>query len=88
MVSALVHSSAGVWGDMYIRSVQFSPDGKLLATGAEDKLIRVCHLISTFNTQTYFRYRYGTLRRGGFNRFSVATSKKSSLSTFQEMDVS
>lgn len=29
-------------GDLYIRSVCFSPDGKYLATGAEDKLIRVC----------------------------------------------
>jgi general transcriptional corepressor TUP1 len=28
-------------GDLYIRSVCFSPDGKLLATGAEDKRIRV-----------------------------------------------
>lgn len=28
-------------GDLYIRSVCFSPDGKLLATGAEDRLIRV-----------------------------------------------
>lgn len=28
-------------GDLYIRSVCFSPDGKLLATGAEDKKIRV-----------------------------------------------
>ncbi|MCJ1472828.1 general transcription repressor [Lambiella insularis] len=28
-------------GDLYIRSVCFSPDGKYLATGAEDKLIRV-----------------------------------------------
>ena len=27
--------------DLYIRSVSFSPDGKYLATGAEDKLIRV-----------------------------------------------
>lgn len=31
-------------GDLYIRSVCFSPDGKLLATGAEDKLIRICDL--------------------------------------------
>lgn len=30
-------------GDLYIRSVCFSPDGAFLATGAEDKLIRVCH---------------------------------------------
>lgn len=28
-------------GDLYIRSVCFSPDGMYLATGAEDKLIRV-----------------------------------------------
>ncbi|KAF2768424.1 WD40 repeat-like protein [Teratosphaeria nubilosa] len=28
-------------GDLYIRSVCFSPDGKYLATGAEDKIIRV-----------------------------------------------
>ncbi|KAF8000686.1 hypothetical protein HF325_004475 [Metschnikowia pulcherrima] len=31
-------------GDLYIRSVCFSPDGKLLATGAEDKLIRIWNL--------------------------------------------
>lgn len=28
-------------GDLYIRSVCFSPDGRFLATGAEDKIIRV-----------------------------------------------
>lgn len=31
-------------GDLYIRSVCFSPDGKFLATGAEDKLIRIWDL--------------------------------------------
>lgn len=34
-------SSADGEGDRYIRSVSFSPDGVYLATGAEDKLIRV-----------------------------------------------
>ncbi|KAI9486748.1 MAG: WD40-repeat-containing domain protein [Benjaminiella poitrasii] len=28
-------------GDLYVRSVSFSPDGRLLATGAEDKQIRI-----------------------------------------------
>lgn len=37
-------SSANTKGDLYIRSVCFSPDGKLLATGAEDKLIRIWDL--------------------------------------------
>lgn len=31
--------------DVYIRSVCFSPDGQYLATGAEDKIIRVCCVI-------------------------------------------
>lgn len=37
-------SAANANGDLYIRSVCFSPDGKLLATGAEDKLIRIWNL--------------------------------------------
>lgn len=37
----LVDESAGKAGDLYIRSVCFSPDGKLLATGAEDKIVRI-----------------------------------------------
>ena len=39
--SVLADESAGKSGDLYIRSVCFSPDGKYLATGAEDKQIRV-----------------------------------------------
>jgi general transcriptional corepressor TUP1 len=41
-VSILQDDTVDKDGDLYIRSVCFSPDGKLLATGAEDKLIRVC----------------------------------------------
>lgn len=37
-------AAANANGDLYIRSVCFSPDGKLLATGAEDKLIRIWDL--------------------------------------------
>ncbi|CDR37713.1 CYFA0S01e15544g1_1 [Cyberlindnera fabianii] len=36
--------NAGSSADLYIRSVCFSPDGKYLATGAEDKVIRVWDL--------------------------------------------
>ena len=39
--SELLDESVEKSGDLYIRSVCFSPDGKLLATGAEDKQIRV-----------------------------------------------
>ena len=33
-------------GDLYIRSVCFSPNGQYLATGAEDKIIRVSEIPS------------------------------------------
>lgn len=42
--SANTGSVANANGDLYIRSVCFSSDGKLLATGAEDKLIRIWDL--------------------------------------------
>lgn len=41
LYSVLVDETADNTNDLYIRSVCFSPDGKLLATGAEDKTIRV-----------------------------------------------
>lgn len=40
-VAHLEDEEAEKEGDLYIRSVCFSPDGKYLATGAEDKIIRV-----------------------------------------------
>ncbi|KAK4694512.1 general transcriptional corepressor TUP1, partial [Lecanoromycetidae sp. Uapishka_2] len=40
-VTKLQDDSVDKDGDLYIRSVCFSPDGNFLATGAEDKLIRV-----------------------------------------------
>jgi glucose repression regulatory protein TUP1 len=40
-VCHLTDSSTNQDGDLYIRSVCFSPNGKFLATGAEDKIIRV-----------------------------------------------
>lgn len=40
-VTVLQDDSVDKDGDLYIRSVCFSPDGRYLATGAEDKLIRV-----------------------------------------------
>lgn len=42
--AAAATAAAAANGDLYIRSVCFSPDGKLLATGAEDKLIRIWDL--------------------------------------------
>lgn len=40
-ICVLQDDSIDLNGDLYIRSVCFSPDGKYLATGAEDKIIRV-----------------------------------------------
>ena len=40
-ICVLQDDSVDAVGDLYIRSVCFSPDGRYLATGAEDKLIRV-----------------------------------------------
>ncbi|KAG6900067.1 hypothetical protein C0995_004389 [Termitomyces sp. Mi166 len=40
-ICVLADENANKSGDLYIRSVRFSPDGKLLATGAEDRQIRI-----------------------------------------------
>lgn len=41
LISVLIEDTNGQSEDLYIRSVRFSPDGALLATGAEDRQIRV-----------------------------------------------
>jgi glucose repression regulatory protein TUP1 len=46
-IAHLQDSSLPEDGDLYIRSVCFSPNGLYLATGAEDKVIRVSRLAVT-----------------------------------------
>jgi len=52
-VCVLQDDSVDAVGDLYIRSVCFSPDGKYLATGAEDKLIRVWDIASNKIRNTF-----------------------------------
>lgn len=47
-ISMLQDESSTQEGDLYIRSICFSPDGRFLATGAEDKQIRVRHHVACF----------------------------------------
>ena len=53
LVTCLQDDSVEKDGDLYIRSVCFSPDGRYLATGAEDKLIRVSPLLPQKLRQFY-----------------------------------
>ncbi|KAL8755844.1 MAG: hypothetical protein Q9199_003356 [Rusavskia elegans] len=52
-VTKLQDESVDKDGDLYIRSVCFSPDGKYLATGAEDKQIRVWDIASRTIRNTF-----------------------------------
>lgn len=52
-VCVLQDESVDAVGDLYIRSVCFSPDGRYLATGAEDKLIRVWDIASRTIRNTF-----------------------------------
>ena len=50
--------SSGKAADLYIRSVCFSPCGRWLATGAEDKIIRVRFVSSNDRPDTWADGRY------------------------------
>lgn len=58
LLSSVLADDAAGKDDLYIRSVCFSPDGKYLATGAEDKQIRVSFasvvLNFTFSSVLFF----------------------------------
>lgn len=47
-ITHLQDNSLSQDGDLYIRSVCFSPDGRHLATGAEDKIIRVSTMLMLY----------------------------------------
>ena len=72
--SVLVDDTAGKAGDLYIWNVCFSPDGKYLATGAEDAQIRVCHLVSRVSwLQIDTRLRSGISQRSASATFLMVT---------------
>lgn len=87
ITSVIADESAPKSADLYIRSVRFSPDGKLIATGAEDHKIRVCVFdgrLLAFGVELMIlcfvfwqkKNRFGRLPRNGFFTFSMDTNKK------------
>lgn len=71
LVTKLQDESVDKDGDLYIRSVCFSPDGKYLATGAEDKQIRVScllHFSRVAGCSGWIRTDHPSQRSGIFQR--------------------
>lgn len=86
--SVLADETAGKTGDLYIRSVRFSPDGKLLATGAEDRKIRVSEDNSFFLVACLTKnfLRFGILPRGVYDMCLTDTNRKYTLWIFPKTD--
>lgn len=80
-VTKLQDESVDKDGDLYIRSVCFSPDGRFLATGAEDKQIRVSPSFTQFWATSSLdnigstQYRSGIFNLAPFDARSLVTSK-------------
>lgn len=86
--SVLVDDAASMGDDLYIRDLCFSPDGKYLVTGGEDKRIRVClgsHPRRLLFLKRQPPIRFGTFRRSTSGRSTKVTDRRSSLSIFHEM---
>lgn len=86
-VAHLQDNSAAQDGDLYIRSVCFSPDGRYLATGAEDKLIRVGEATSLCDLNMADDSRSGTSLSVASAINSRATSRTSTVLTLHRMAV-
>jgi hypothetical protein len=87
-VAHLQDGSLSEDGDLYIRSVCFSPNGAYLATGAEDKVIRVGLVVAVSLVFLLTFCRSGTLRAARLSTNSLAMSKTSIRWTLPAMAVS